>query len=152
MEATNFPLGVKMTNLPSSMYTGFIRNSNGKMYVLVKAAGAIPDGQVVSKDGTAGAEITVQVATAAESAIGVNNFGAAIVSGEYFWALQRGVGYCHANAAFPAGLPVMISAVAGRLATIVTLQPQVGIAIATGDTSVLTNNVVFFSMPGSYNG
>ena len=152
MEATNFPLNVKMTNLPSSMYTGFVRNSNGKIYVLVKAAGAIPDGQVFSKDATAGTEITVQVAAAAESAMGVNNTKTAIVSGEYFWGLQVGIGYCHANAAFPAGLPVMISAVAGRLATIVTGQPQLGIAIATGDTSVLVNNVVFFTCPGMYNG
>jgi len=60
-------------------------------YTLVKAAGTIPDDALVKKHTTSNTfdvVVTEAVGSVADRAVGVNNTGASISSGTYFWMVR----------------------------------------------------------------
>ncbi len=121
--------------------TGHVRWEGGKKYILLQAVTAdLADGKVCKKDTTSSATYTVVVGAAAgDLCIGVNNTGAAITTGNYFWALQEGRGYS-IGSTFADGVSLSPGA-AGVVAASATTTTPVGIGITD-------NTVVHWTMPG----
>lgn len=146
MNATNIPLNGTSATLPADMFTGQLRWQGGKEYILVKNLGAsLADGKVCKRDATVGADITVIVGNAAAdiTVMGVNNTGAAIPDGHYFWALRKGRGYT-------TGSTIAINlfaapGAAGVVAAAATGNASIGICIEA-------NLTILWDCTGRYNG
>lgn len=127
--------------------TGQIREELGKQYMLVKAAGTIADGALFKKDATTSAIVTV-IATIDTNcvALGVNNIGAAVTTGYFFWGLIKGIGYgLDDGTGWNDGDALGPSATDGNIGAQNVTQAAdqlVGVAIADDDTTA--TNVIWF--------
>lgn len=144
MEATNIPLNGQSATLPADLFTGMMRYENGKQYILVKNVGAdLADGKTCKKDANATTDIQVIVGAAiGDAVIGVNNTGASITNGNYFWALQRGRGYTIGST-----IAINTFAAAGAAGVVAA-------AAAAGATSlgvcIVANSEIFWNIPGGF--
>lgn len=133
------------------LWTGSLREYNGKLYVLCRAGGPIADGALV-KGNTAASTgpLSVIVTTGAnQSCIGVNNTGQAIANNQYFWALRRGRGYVLSSAAHASG-DALVSAAAGQGAGVANSgvglgaqYPQGEVIVPAGGAASIANTILF---------
>lgn len=144
MEASNFPLNGQSPTLPADMYTGMQRYEGGKQYILVKNVGStLGDGRVCKKDANATSDIQVVVgANVADASIGVNNTGASIADGNYFWALQRGRGYTSGSTIAINTFAVVTT---GGVVIAATAANQVTVGIC-----IVANAEIFWNFTGSF--
>jgi hypothetical protein len=118
-----------------------------KKWMLFKAAAAIADGLQFMKDTTTSTEVTVILTTAVtDLALGVNNAGATIASGNYFWGLVEGRGYADPVAAGWADSEAVGPGVAGEATVYAAGSSQSGIAI-NDDSATVQANVILWSFP-----
>jgi len=90
-------------DIAPGLLTGHVRTEpDGSKYMLLKAAGAITNGDCVKKDTTTSSEITVIVtaSSTADITLAVDNRGSAtaLASGDYFWGKCYGRGYIDPDA------------------------------------------------------
>ena len=124
-----------LTDLGEGLTVGDIRWESGKQYILAEAGGAIPDGYVATPDIslTETASALVFTVTPADDEVWlVNNTGAEVASGAYFWGLQKGVGYGYVDTAgtVTGGIAVCVEATSGELMER-TDSINCGVALAT---------------------
>ena len=111
-----------LADFGKGLTVGDLRWESGKKYILLEAGGAIPDGYACSPDIslTAAASAIVVVVTSATAATSgvwaVNNTGAEVASGAYFWGLSEGVGYgyCDTAGTITAGIALSVEGTAGE--------------------------------------
>ena len=145
MLATNLPLNSSSTTLPADLTTGMIRWDQGKKYILVKNVGAsLADGKTFKRDANSTTDIHVIVGAArGDYILGVNNTGAAIPDGSYFWGLQEGRGYSIGST-----IAVNVEAEAGAAGVVA----EVGSGGRSIGICLVANSNIQWSCPGGYNG
>lgn len=127
-----------LADLGAGLTVGDLRWESGKKYICGEAGAALTDGYALSPDisltATASALVFVHTdATAGTSGVWcINNTGATIASGAYFWGLVEGVGYGYADTAstITGGIAVSVEGTAGELSETTDSQ-QCGVALAT---------------------
>lgn len=103
-----FGLGIAEP-LEGEYLSGRERTVDGKLYVLCLAEEDIEDGCLVKQGAVVtGVVSVIKTEGSNQSAIGVNNTGAQVDAGNYFWALKRGRGYALSGGTM-AGAGVVLS-------------------------------------------
>lgn len=113
-------------------------------FILLKAAGTIADGLGIMKDTTSSAEVTVIVTSGTTvQGLGINNTGSSLVTGNYFWALRKGLGYGDPTAGGFSDGDKIGPAAAGEIAAVGTVGTVFGVAISDSSATVNANLVLF---------
>lgn len=109
-----------LADLGAGLTVGDIRWESGKEYILAEAGGAIPDGYAATPDisltATASA-LVFTVTPAGDEVWCINNTGAAVASGAYFWGLAKGVGYGYVDTTgtVTGGIALAVEGTSGEL-------------------------------------
>ncbi|MDH4038375.1 MAG: hypothetical protein OEV86_12935 [Candidatus Krumholzibacteria bacterium] len=132
-------------NARTGMIVQFADSTYGvRDYIIVKAAEAIADGLLVMKDSTSSSTVTViKTSGVAVAALGVNNTGGTVASGDYFYALRRGLGYADPEAGGWVDGAKIGPAANGEADTVGTVGDVVGVAILDSSATVNANLVLF---------